>query len=66
MDMDSLQWYSYLPQDLDIKNIPDRFDLWKYNNLIYIFIVTVFPDSRSSMNTLEQYLTRKASVSVHV
>ncbi|XP_058620151.1 hereditary hemochromatosis protein homolog isoform X2 [Onychostoma macrolepis] len=36
MDMDSPQWYSYLPQDLDIKNILDRFDLWNHNNLIYI------------------------------
>lgn len=60
MDMDSPQWYSYLPQDLDIKNILDRFDLW------YTFIVIVFLDLRSSMNTVEQYLTKKASVSVHV
>lgn len=36
MDMESPQWLSYLPQDLDIKNILDRFDLWNHNNLIYI------------------------------
>lgn len=36
MDMDSPQWHSYLPQDLDIKNILDRFELWNHNNLIYI------------------------------
>lgn len=36
MDMDSPQWYSYLPQDLDIKNILNRFELWNHNNLIYI------------------------------
>ncbi|XP_043080130.1 hereditary hemochromatosis protein homolog isoform X2 [Puntigrus tetrazona] len=36
MDMDSPHWYSYLPQDLDIKHILDRFDLWNHNNLIYI------------------------------
>uniref|UniRef100_A0A671PCL1 Ig-like domain-containing protein n=1 Tax=Sinocyclocheilus anshuiensis TaxID=1608454 RepID=A0A671PCL1_9TELE len=34
--MDSPQWYSYLPQDLDIKNILNRFELWNHNNLIYI------------------------------
>ncbi|XP_067227856.1 zinc-alpha-2-glycoprotein-like isoform X1 [Chanodichthys erythropterus] len=36
MDMDSPQWHSYLPHDLDVKNILDRFELWNHNNLIYI------------------------------
>ncbi|XP_057175110.1 hereditary hemochromatosis protein homolog isoform X1 [Triplophysa rosa] len=36
MDMDSPIWHSYLPQDLDIKNILNGFDLWNHNNLIYI------------------------------
>ncbi|XP_051515984.1 hereditary hemochromatosis protein homolog isoform X2 [Myxocyprinus asiaticus] len=41
MDMDNPLWYSYLPQDLDIKNILDRFELWNHNNLIYIHRVCV-------------------------
>jgi len=36
MDMESPQLLSYLPQDLDIKNILDRFELWNHKNLIYI------------------------------
>uniref|UniRef100_A0A8C2ERS1 Ig-like domain-containing protein n=1 Tax=Cyprinus carpio TaxID=7962 RepID=A0A8C2ERS1_CYPCA len=45
--MDSPQWYSYLPQDLDIKNILNRFELWNHNNLIYIHRDSVISHKRA-------------------